>query len=311
VSPKFHLTEDAKGKSLAIFYSNGDSDTISETHISFENIIKEILSGKTTDETVRELARVRETIVKKLSALSERVSVDGTTVYFDGDPLRGEVSDLIRKMFEEGRELDFKPLVNFLEKVKTNPSLKSIDDLYRWIKNGDLVIDPEGYIIGYKGVTVDENGIPVSIHSGKAFVNGEEVEGRIPNVAGTIISMPRSDVNADEFAYCSHGLHVGTYKYASEFSRGNVVLVKFSPRDVVAVPKDHNDQKIRICRYTVLSKAEGRLSEPVYKAANGTVVAGNSVKAETPTEGVRDAKGRFTKAAGATAKRDDKGRFIK
>src|SRR4030095_8985451 len=240
----FSLTEDQNGKSLAIFYADGDSETIPETHVSFKNIINKLINEDPTDEEIRELTNVFETVAKKMTALSERVSVDNKTVYFDGDELHGEVSAIIKDLFTEGRTLDFKPLVNFLEKCKTNPSLKSIDDLYRWIKNGDLVIDPDGDIIAYKGVQVNRAGISEAIHSGTAFVNGEEVTGHIPNVPGTVISMARSQVNPDAYVACSTGLHAGTHNYASGFAQGRLILVKINPRDVVSVPSDSADQKM-------------------------------------------------------------------
>lgn len=260
----FSLTEDSKGKSLALFFENGDSETIPETHVSFKTIIEQLLSGTSTDEKIRELTQVLQTVTRKMSAISERVSVDGNAVYFDGDPLRGEVSDIIKKMFEEGRALDFKPLVNFLEKAATNPSLKSVDDLYRWISKGDLVIDPDGDIVAYKGVSVRSDGVSVSVHSGTAFVNGEEIKGQIPNVPGTVISMPRSAVNANEMIACSTGLHAGTYAYASSFA-SRLILVKINPRDVVSVPKDSSDQKLRVSRYTVLSQIDNRLQSVYYQ----------------------------------------------
>lgn len=259
----FSLTEDNKGKSLAVFFDDGDTDTIPETHVAFKPILQQLIDGKATDDSIRELIQPLVTVAQKMSALSERVSVDGKQVYFDGDPLRGELSDVIRDMFTEGNT-NFGPLVNFLEKAKTNPSLKSIDDLYRWIRNGDLLIDPEGYLVAYKGVKVDKDGTSLSISSGTALVNGEKVTGCIPNRPGDIISMPRSEVNDDELVACSTGLHAGTYRYASQFAQGRLLLVKINPRDVVSVPADSQDQKIRCSRYTVLTEIEHRIETHVY-----------------------------------------------
>ena len=317
MAPKFSLTEDNKGRSLAVFYSDGECDTISETHVSFEAILEKIIKGSATDEEIRELARVRETLARKMSSLSERVSVDGMTVYFDGDEIRGEVSDIIKSLFIEGRDLDFKPLVNFLEKASTNPSLESVDDLYRWIRAGDLVIDPEGYIIAYKAVKVDENGVGVSIHAGKAFVNGQEFEGNIPNVPGTVITMPRSEVDPKSFNTCSYGLHAGTYAYASKFAswqsngKTRIALVKINPRDVVSVPTDHADSKMRVSRYVVVSQTDHRLESRIYKEEQPSVPEQETLPTLDNPDGLRDSKGRFTKAAAAGAKRDSKGRFIK
>ena len=262
---KFSLTEDANGKSLALFYADGDTETIPETHVSFKRIVNLLINEEPTDDEIRELTNVFETVTRKMTALSERVSVDNKKVYFDGDELDGEVAAIIKDLFVEGRTLDFKPLVNFLEKCKMNPSMQSIDHLYRWIKNGDLVIDPDGDIIAYKGVQVNNKGISESISTGTAFVNGEEVKGHIPNVPGTVISMARSQVNPDSYVACSTGLHAGTYRYASGFAQGRLILVKINPRDVVSVPSDSANQKMRVSRYVVMSEIEHRLESRFYQ----------------------------------------------
>lgn len=342
----FSLTEDTKGKSLAIFYADGESETIPEAHVSFKPIIEKLISGTATDEDIRDLTGVLKTVARKMAALSERVSVDGKEVYFDGDPLRGEISDIIKRMFEEGKALDFKPLVNFLEKAKTNPSLKSIDDLYRWIRNGDLVIDPDGDIVAYKAVKVNADGVNVSIHEGNAFVNGEDFHGHIPNVPGSIISMARSQVNDNEFETCSYGLHAGTYAYATEFATWQrhdttrLILVKINPRDVVSVPNDHNDAKMRVSRYTVLTQIDERIAQPFYQPEldedeieddeidefdgladwERELLAGHTADEDgedeeeedekSPSDAIRDALGRFTAAAGKLTKRDSNGRFV-
>lgn len=266
----FSLTEDAKGKSLALFYADGDSETIPETHVSFQPIIDLLISGKATDEEIRDLTGVLETVARKMSALSERVSIDGTDVYFDGDPLAGELTEVIKSLFSEGNT-NFKPLVNFLEKCKQNPSQQSVDDLYRWIKKGDLVIDPDGDIIAYKGVGKDKDGNPQSIHKGNAFVDGIEVNGHVPNHPGSVVSMARSLVVDDPHIGCSVGLHAGTYSYAMKYLDWNnettLILVKINPRDVVSVPVDEENQKMRVARYTVLTQIEARLKSAVYTPA--------------------------------------------
>lgn len=322
----FNLTSDERGRTLALFFENGDSETIPETHVSFQAILDGLLAGTMDDQQVRELTRVLETVATKMQALSERVSVDGLDIYFDGDALPGELGEVIKSLFKEGNT-DFKPLVNFLEKAKTNPSLDSVDGLYRWIKNGDLVIDPDGDIVAYKGVTLVD-GVPHSVHSGTAWVDGVKVEGQIPNVPGTVITMPRSEVDDGSHGYCATGLHIGTHSFAKSFVYGGLVqLVKFNPRDIVSVPSDASSQKIRVCRYTVLGEAESRLASALYKeknpikettevpAAPAKLASKHAPKQTTVTaqsnQSYRDPKtGRFVK--GGNAPRDPQtGRFLK
>lgn len=54
-------------------------------------------------------------------------------------------------------------------------------------------------------------------------------------------------------------VHVGALDYIKSYGhQGDVVLlVKVNPRDAVSVPSDHNAQKLRVCRYEVLSVYEG------------------------------------------------------
>lgn len=312
----FSLANDPKGQTLSIFFENGESDTIPESHVSFKAIMEKLLSGNANDEEIRELTQVLKTVAVKMSALSERVSVDGTNVYFDGDPLDGALGEVIKSLFAEG-STDFGPLVAFLEKAKTNPSLESVDDLYRWTQNGDLVIAPDGDIIAYKGVQIID-GVSHSISSGTAFVNGEKVTGFIPNKPGSVITMPRSEVDPNSSSYCSTGLHAGTHRYASGFARERLILVKFNPRDVVSCPKDSSNQKLRICRYEVLNEIEGRLSSAVYREPVKAPAVPEGLKSKdspahttVTAQSYRDPKtGQFVK--GGNAPRDPKtGRFLK
>lgn len=262
----FSMTKSEKGKSLFIYFDDGTDAIISESHVSYDLIYAILTSGEAYDEEeLRDLTKVVETANRKMTELSERVSYDGTELLFDGDPVDSVLGDVIKEQFTSG-SMSFRPLVAFLEKAATNPSVKSIDDLYRWTRNGDLVIAPDGDIIAYKGLKVDEDGNSVSIHAGRAFVDGVEAVGNIPNKEGSVITMPRSDVDPDSESYCSHGLHAGTYSYANSFARGRLVTVKINPRDVVSVPSDSECQKMRVCRYVVLSDIEQRIETHTYGA---------------------------------------------
>lgn len=313
----FSLSGDAKGKTLAIIFSDGTTEIVSESHISFKALLNIFLEGGNDEEHIRDLTQVIETTQKKMTALSERVSVLGDTILFDGDEISGYLMDVIKDLFINGDKIELQPLVRFLEKASTNPSIDSIDDLYRWITNGDLVIDNDGDVIAYKG-TQEIDGIRYSLHSGKAFVDGIEVEGRIPYADGSVVTMPRSEVNADRHNGCSTGLHVGTNRYAAGYG-DTQILVKFNPRDAVAVPADCGSQKMRVSRLVVLNENEGKQKlETRYVETNVDVpdVAPPATTEEAElvykpkTESYRDpATGRFVK--GGNAPRDPKtGRFL-
>ncbi|WNA13761.1 hypothetical protein FIfi106_00140 [Erwinia phage FIfi106] len=64
--------------------------------------------------------------------------------------------------------------------------------------------------------------------------------------------MPRWMVDADKNVTCSQGLHVGAWDYVRSFSGDTTIKVRVHPRDVVSVPTDYNDQKMRSCQYEVV-----------------------------------------------------------
>jgi hypothetical protein len=72
--------------------------------------------------------------------------------------------------------------------------------------------------------------------------------------------MPRDRVTFDPNNGCSFGLHVGTFSYANSY--GSTVLeVHVNPRDVVSVPTDCQDQKMRTCRYEVVQVVSEKYAE--------------------------------------------------
>lgn len=242
---------------------NGELHVAANTHPNFEEIIRRAALG---DESVVELFDVSKTVEKKFEDLSERISVRGGRVYFDRDEITDQpaLTSQIVSFLQDGE--DFGPLVNFYEKLMSNPNEHSREQLFRWLDTHKFTITDDGDIVGYKGVSVDSDGIYRSIHAGPAIVDGEPVNGYVPNQIGSVIEMPRKDVTFDPAHGCSTGLHVGTWEYASGFSRGTVLEVHVNPRDVVSVPTDCNDAKVRTCRYAVV----GVLDEPYRVAVKHT-----------------------------------------
>jgi hypothetical protein len=142
--------------------------------------------------------------------------------------------------------------VNFFEKLQANPNEDSKEQLYRYVEKHGIELFDDGDMILFKGCLPGTP--PTSRNTGKATVNGEEHDGHIPNPDGAIVEMPRSEVTFDPKVSCAQGLHVGTHKYASGFTSGPTLKVRVNPRDIVSVPRDHNEQKIRTCRYLVVGQ---------------------------------------------------------
>ena len=137
--------------------------------------------------------------------------------------------------------------VKFLEKLLANPSKRSIETFFGFIENQGLTIDAEGDVIGYKGVTIELK----DCHTGT-----------IDNSPGQHPKMDRSLVDDDPRNECSTGFHFGGWDYAHSFGP-RMVLVKVNPADLVCVPYDCSQGKVRVCEYTVLKEVtpESKMKE--------------------------------------------------
>jgi hypothetical protein len=236
-------------------------------HPNFQAIVAAVLVG---DESVVELFDVEKAVATRFEKHSERVSVANGRVYFDGDEVNDSLTKQIVRFMNEGE--DFKPLVNFFEKIADNPNEHSRAQFYAWVQNRKFTIAPDGDILAYKGVYVHPEGGFRSVSSGTATVNGEVQNGQIRQDVGDVVEMPRSEVQHDPQVGCHTGLHAGTWEYASTFVHGSdarLLTVKFSPRDVVSVPTDCEAQKVRVSRYTVVEAVEKPYETPLYRAEVG------------------------------------------
>ena len=125
----------------------------------------------------------------------------------------------------------------------------------RWCGSSKFTIAHDGDIIAYKSLNDDFT----SSFSGPAIVNGVSMNGHVPNLPGSVIELPRDQINFDPAQTCSFGLHAATFSFAESFTRGPVVKLKINPRDVVSVPVDASGEKMRVCRYLVVEQVREAL----------------------------------------------------
>lgn len=213
--------------------------------------------------------------------LSARVRVENGEVLLDNEPVDNTLADLILRLLSEGGE-GVRAWVRFLERIEANPNEHSRTMLFDWMRTmGDaLRVTPDGLMVGYKGVTTDENGVPVSITHGPAIVDGKEVNGAVPNYVGATVEMQRDNVEHNPARGCSVGLHVGTFDYAKGFSRGLVLECHVDPADVVSVPTDCNWQKVRTSRYVVVDTVEVPDPSPLASRYSGLDDDGDDLDTE-------------------------------
>lgn len=239
-----------------------------DQHPAWDRIIQGVMSE---DANVYKLFDVGAVAAEAFKRLSDRVTISGGNVYFDNEKVNGALEEQISRFVEAGTEEDWLPLIKFYEKVMTNLNQHTREQLYRWLNQQQITITEDGDFIAYKGVKprkATDDFEWESISGGRAIVNGTVYSGNIPNDVGAIVEMPRGEVQHDPSVGCHTGLHAGTWAYAKDFSKGAVLRVAINPRDVVSVPTDCNDAKLRTCRYTVLEVTDKENLETVYRPAS-------------------------------------------
>lgn len=196
-------------------------------------------------ESVRNLVSKAKMIVNTGQKTSDgNFEVRDGSVYIDGKEVHGELYKQIMYFMDE--KLPFQPLVNFYRKLRKNPSYRVVNSLFSFLEKNKHPITESGNFIAYKRVKQpDSEGKMLDIHSGK-----------FDNRPGNTLEMPRNEVNEDPQQTCSYGLHVANWDYAyNKFgSMSDAMLeVEVDPANVVAIPLDYNESKIRTCRYLVRS----------------------------------------------------------
>ncbi|AEJ81348.1 RIIB lysis inhibitor [Erwinia phage vB_Eam-MM7] len=220
--------------SSVVLTLNGESEIVEETHPNFKAIQIAIVSGDFKQAFA--LMNIRKSIENFTQGA---ITIKGDKLFYGTIEIRSTIAQRILELMRQGDD-GFKTLVSFFEKLMENPSRNSVEQLWGFISHNDIEIDSEGYIIGWKRVRNNGNGLVDSRTS------------KVPNNIGNIVSMPRWMVDADKNVTCSQGLHVGAWDYVRSFSGDTTIKVRVHPRDVVSVPTDYNDQKMRSCQYEVV-----------------------------------------------------------
>lgn len=242
-----HVVHNDGSEELTLVSSDGAVHTADpDTHPNFDDLLDAAITGDHDfiDRNVDQGQAIRS----GLTALSDRVSVSGDVVYFDGDAMDNALSRHLLRMIADGE--DFDPIVRFMERLADNPSTVSRVSLWTWLNANDFTITRDGKIVGYKGVRDNLQSISRGVED--VFVNGAVHVGHIPNNIGATIGMDRDLIDESRTTACSRGLHVGTWDYASGFG-STVLTVVVDPANVVAVPSDSGGQKMRVCEYEVVN----------------------------------------------------------
>ena len=225
------------------FLLTGNSYTMRQDNPNWDTVIEKL--NNEDYENLENLFSVKQKLQNYISD-SNLVQIDDGGVKYKGKYIDNFLTKKIISFMN--KNLPYKPLINFFEKVMQNPSKRAVDELYKFLEHGNMPILPNGNFVGYKAV--DENWR--DYHTGK-----------YDNSVGNTLEMERNEVCDDANLGCSYGFHVGTIRYARGFGRhnGRVILVEVNPADCVSVPHDCNNEKLRTCKYYVVKEFERILED--------------------------------------------------
>lgn len=233
------------GNYLIVHYGENRPCILERGSEKFEKIFPLITKGGAEQEVINILditSKIQEYTQGTFEVDKDSGQVTSNGKSFDSYNV---ISERILQFQQQG--LPFEPLEKFWENIQENPSEESREHLYLFLEANKMPITDDGCFLAYKRVTRDSKGNLVDTRTQK-----------YNNNIGKIVEMPRDKVDPRRDVTCSYGLHVAAYNYANkEYYGSDLLEVKVNPRDVVAVPIDYNNQKMRVCRYEVIGINKG------------------------------------------------------
>ena len=227
----------------------GTAYTIMETHPKYEKVLEALDTEGITESKLLRLVSTKEAI--NIYGKGRFKVVDNHLEDNKGNILHGSLVERILKLQRDGKPVKY--LCKFLDNLYQNPARHAIDELYLFLERNDLPITDDGCFVAYKGV--DSDYFDHHSHTYK-------------NTVGAVMEMPRQDVDDNRDNTCSVGFHVGRFEYADDFrgAGGHLMICKVNPKDVVSVPPDYDNSKLRTCRYEVVGEATDEPDRDVLKS---------------------------------------------
>lgn len=237
---------------------------VSVDHEHFNTVVqlvKDEAPAEQIDDLLNSKANALAKAVSDIESEFPDLKIDPSSgmVFYEGEALGTRLTSTILRHLEEG--FDLRPYARFVQKLAQNPSKRVWDQLYDFLEVGQIPITENGDFRVYKAIRQDWK----DIHSGT-----------MDNSIGAVVQMSRRGVDDDPERTCSHGLHVCSFGYLPHFAHANgrIIQCDVSPADVVAIPRDYNNTKMRVCRYVVVAEYPG------YYEGQGDVLARTSIASD-------------------------------
>ncbi len=226
-----------------------DTITLHRGDIRFDEAWKVIMAygPEESDKAFREVYESSHSIKAKIESFSHGnllVDVEREKIMFQySDEVEIEIPESLEgrifEMLHDGADGEDR-LLNFANRLMNNPSHRAVKELYGFLSHNDIDILDNGKFVAFKKVRYTY----FDIHSNT-----------MDNSPGRELRVPRNMVDEDSNVTCSYGLHVCARHYLGYFGNGGdnkVIRVEVDPADVVAVPRDYHNAKMRVCGYEVI-----------------------------------------------------------
>jgi hypothetical protein len=211
-------------------------EVIDNSHPNFKKVESALKNGASEEEILR-LMNVGEALKEFAKVTEGNVEVKDGEILYKGEIIHSALSRRIISLMNRG--FDITPFTNFMENLYKNPSNRAVNETYGFLEACNLPITEDGCFLAYKKITKD-------------YVDCYTKT--IDNSIGKTVEVPRNKVDEDSNVTCSYGLHVASYSYMAHYLGDRIVICKVNPADVVAVPSDYNNAKMRVCRYEVINE---------------------------------------------------------
>lgn len=213
---------------------------------SYAAAVEQIKEGVATGASLLALLDAPRLALLELLAEHKSLTLDGDVLLYRGYPVHPTLSKKLFGCLKDG--FGAQPFLKFLENLALNPRREVLENLYEFLEYGKMALDDEGHFYAYKAVAADYTDIRT---------------GTYDNSIGKVVEMPAWAVDPDRNQTCSAGLHCCSFDYLDFYNHadGHVMVVRVNPRDVIAIPADYRNTKMRVCRYEVTDEYKDYYSE--------------------------------------------------
>jgi hypothetical protein len=218
---------------------NGVPKTVHQTHPNFAEIRDLLMSDEFETEDIEELMDVRASIAHRSHG---SIVIEADQVLYKGQVMHGLLAQRLVEALEAGGQY-FDRLIAFADNYYANPSYRAREQLWPFLEKGQNPIDEHGRFLAWKLVRSD-------------YRTSTPATCRTTSVPSSRWTAPRSTMiptaPARPASTSAHGTICPASARLVEDDR--VMIVAVDPKDVVAVPTDYDNAKMRVCRYAVVGE---------------------------------------------------------